>query len=146
MEWKAANRKRLMLKIPCAALALIFGVSFFIASGFAKSLCDTECCCPPLTEMGHHAGTQLRGMNSHDCCSAAAMPCGIDSGRSTELPKFVLAANTSIFSHAAGFWSSHNFLFSETDYLHSRVFWHTVRTPHPFSTPSIYLQNRSLLI
>lgn len=147
MDWKTTNRKRLMLKISCAVLALIFGVSFFITSGFAKSLCGAECCCPPLAEMGHHAGTQLRGMNSHECCSGvAAMPCGIDSGRSIELSEFVLAASTSNFSNEAGSWSSSGFLFIETDYSHSRVFGHMVLSPHPYSTTSLYLQKQSLLI
>ena len=147
MELKAANRKRLMLKISCAVLAVIFGVGFFFTSGFAKSFCGAECCCSPLAEVGNPAGTMLQGMNSHECCSgAAAMPCGIDSGRSSDLPEFVLATSTSNLFNAAGSWSSPSSLCIETDYLHSRVSGYTVQAPLPYPSISIYLLKRSLLI
>ena len=147
MDWKTVNRKQPMLKLFCTVLALIFGMSFFIGSGFAKSLCGAECCCPSLAEVGRQADTRLQKMNSHDCCSGASeMPCGIDSGRSLEPPQFILGASTTSFLNAAGSWNRPNFFFSENDYLNSRVFWHNVRAPHSYPSIAIYLQKLSLLI
>jgi hypothetical protein len=74
------------------------------------------------------------------------MPCGIDSGRSSEPPQFVLGASTSNLLTAAGSWNRPHVLFSENDYLHSRVFWHNVRAPHSYPPIAIYLQKLSLLI
>jgi len=74
------------------------------------------------------------------------MPCGIDSGRPSELPEFILGAGTANLLNAAGSLNSSNGLFNETDYLHPRVFGHTVRAPHPYPSVSIYLQKLSLLI
>ena len=133
------------MKITGIVVTLIFGVGVLTSTGFANSLCGGECCCHPHGSTQHHSVTMLQGMDFHDCCSGSAeMPCGIESGRTSELPEFITSASAS--NSTSGTFSNLNVLFIEAVQLHSRAFGHSNRAPFPYPSVSLYLQKLSLLI
>jgi hypothetical protein len=147
MVWKTANRMSCLLKTTGVILTLIFGLGVLSGTGFANSLCGGECCCPPHRGAQHHSGTMLQGIDVYDCCSGGAeMPCGIDSGKTSELPEFITSGRASNPSYTSGTFSNLNFLFKEIVPFHSRVLSLSNRAPYPYPSVSLYLQKLSLLI
>ena len=99
---RAAGIGPFMSKTFCVALTLILGVGLFATGAFANSACGGQCMCHsgPM-DMNHAKGEQIP-LSTDFCNGDPMIPCGLESGQTSDLPEFIPASVGDNLSPTAG--------------------------------------------
>jgi hypothetical protein len=135
---------RFIPKAICVALALVLGVSLVSAGAFAESRCGKKCCAQSSPMDRHHSTGKLKPSSTGFCNGDPMVPCDLQTGRSSELPEFILSSAGGGQPKTVGSTGIAAGALTDKYDIRGNDYFQFV----PENSPSapIYLQNASILI
>ena len=144
MNKNAVGIESFMLKGICLVLTLVLAASLFAAGASADSRCGKKCCIQSSPVEMHHSKQKMKPSSAGSCNGDPVIPCDLNTGRSSELTKFILSAagggqpntlgSTGIASGSLA--GKHDFRGND----------HYQYVPEKSRSAPLYLQNLSFLI
>ena len=144
MNKNAAGIGLFISKTMCVALTLILGVSLFAAGAIADSGCGKKCCIQSSPMDMHHSKGKLKPTSAGFCNGDTMVPCDLKTGRSAELPEFILSSAGSGQAYTVGSTGIATDTLADNHGFRGNDYYQFV--PENSRSAPIYLQNSSILI
>ena len=144
MNKNTAGIGSFMLKGICVALTLVLAASLFAAGASADSRCGKKCCIQSSPMDMHHSKGKLKPTSAGFCNGDTMVPCDLKTGRSAELPEFILSSAGGGQAYTVGSTGIATDTLADNHGFRGNDYYQFV--PENSRSAPIYLQNSSILI
>jgi len=144
MNKNATGTGLFKFKVMCVAVTLVLGVSLFAAGAIAESRCGKKCCTQSSPMDMHHSKGKLIPLSAGFCNGDPMIPCDLEAGQSSGLPKLILCSVCGNQPNPVGPADTDADSLTDRHNFRGKDYYQFV--PENSRSAPIYLQNASILI